>query len=528
MIGIISKMKQLLLVALFFCTLNAHAKVSLHKIFSSNMVLQRGMEIPVFGVADNGDNIMVTFNGLTKQAVVARGKWKVIFPKMDAGGPYSLKIESSDSMLLTNIMIGDVWVCGGQSNMEFEFKKSSQYANDMPSESNTNLRLFVVDHTISPKPLSEVASKNQWQVADASTVKAFSAVAYYFGTKISKEENIPIGLLQSCWGGTAAELWTDENAMIGEESLKLVYDVYDWYKSNYPKKKMEDDKKLADWNEQHKNDNPKPWLPWNLQEPVRMQGSGLDNDMARPSCLYNGMIAPITQFPVKGAIWYQGESNSSSYKTAMLYKTLFTTLIKSWRNNWKSDFPFYYVQLAGYHDAIYIPSNHPWAFLRESQSLTLSLKNTGMALATDVGMEFDIHPTNKKTVGERLALQALNKTYHRPVVCDGPTFKSLKIIDDKAIVSFNNVGSGLEAKAVLLDTHALDADHLVGFEICGDDGVFVWADAKINGNKVELSSPKVARPVAVRYGWAAFPLCNLYNKEGLPAVSFRTDNFDPQ
>ena len=392
-------MRQLFFFALLVFTLSVQAKVTLHKVFSSNMVLQRDVAIPIFGYAAPTDKVVVTFNDITEAAKIVDGKWKVLFPKMKAGGPFIIKIGGTDSIQLNNVMIGDVWVCGGQSNMEFDFKNSSQYANDILTTPNTNLRLFIVDHTISSKPLTDVASKSQWQVADSNTTKSFSAVAYYFGTRINKEENIPIGLLQSCWGGTEAELWTEEGALREKEQLSSVFDTYEWFKANYLAKKIEDDKKLAEWNEQHKNDHPKPWVPWSLDEPMRLKGSNLENDLARPSCLYNGMIYPISQFPVKGAIWYQGESNANNFKTAMLYKTLFSAMIHSWRSVWKNDFPFYFVQLAGYHDVIYIPSDHPWAYLRESQSQTLFLKNTGMALATDVGMENNIHPTDKKTVG---------------------------------------------------------------------------------------------------------------------------------
>ena len=521
-------MKQSFFFALLVFTLSVQAKVTLHKVFSSNMVLQREVAIPIFGNGDPTDKVVVTFNGITEVAKIVDGKWKVLFPKMKAGGPFTIRIEGTDSIQLNNVMIGDVWVCGGQSNMEFEFKRSSQYANDILSVPNANLRLFIVDHTISSKPKTAVASKSQWQVADSNTTKFFSAVAYYFGTRINKEENVPIGLLQSCWGGSAAELWTEENALKRGGKLSFIFEIYDWCKTNYPNKKIDDEKKIAAWNELHKNDNPKPYLPWNLQEPKRYDGSGLENDLARPSCLYNGMISPISQFPVKGVIWYQGEANAMDFKMALLYKTLFPTMINSWRSAWKNEFPFYFVQLAGHHNAVYVPSDHPWAYLRESQTQTLSMKNTGMASATDVGKEFDIHPTDKKTVGERLALQALNKTYHKAVVCDGPMYKSMKIEGNKAIISFNNIGSGLEVKSVLLDTHQMSADNLKGFEICGEDGVFVWADAKIEDNKVEVSTPKVTMPVAVRYAWAVFPLCNLYNKEGLPAVPFRTDNFEPK
>ncbi len=213
-------MKHTLFLIFLVCTLSVQAKVTLHKIFSSNMVLQRNVDIPIFGFADKNDKVNVTFNGLAKAAVVSDGKWKVYFPKLTAGGPYTLKIDGTDTILLSNIMVGDVWLCGGQSNMEFEFKKSSQYASDILAAPNTNLRLFTVDHTISSKPLTAVASKSQWQVADSKSTESFSTVAYYFGTKINKEENLPIGLLQSCWGGTAAELWTEEGALKEKEELK--------------------------------------------------------------------------------------------------------------------------------------------------------------------------------------------------------------------------------------------------------------------------------------------------------------------
>lgn len=517
-------MKQTVFFIFFLFAIQVNAEVRVHQLFSSNMVLQRAVEIPIFGYADISETVEISFNNIIKKATIINGKWKVFFPKMKAGGPYDIKITGSKTFTFKNVMIGDVWVCGGQSNMEFPMLKTDSYQVNSKITDNKNIRFFNVKNTISDVPKNDLErNQQQWKITNPQSGKWFSAVAYHFGNILENNLEIPIGLLGSYWGGTNAEKWISTEAINKNKKLNYVLENYEKSKINYSQRRKKTAKQLEDWHKKNlKNQNTQK--PWNLKEPWISAGSGEKNDFNRPSCLYNAMIHPLTEFPVKGVIWYQGESNANSKKNAMLYGTLFPEMINSWRVAWKKELPFYYVQLASFKKVQKEPANSDWAYLRAAQTKTLSIKNAGMALAIDVGQKNDIHPTNKKTVGERLALQALVKTYGKKMLSDGPQFKSLKIRKNKIIVCFKNVGSGLEAKEVLLDTHQLSSNELKGFAICGNDNKFVWANAKIVGDSVELSHPQIKHPKAVRYAWSDFPLCNLYNKEGLPAIPFKTDN----
>lgn len=517
-------MKKVVFYIFFLFAFRVGAEVRTHKLFSSNMVLQRGGVIPIFGYADTSDTVEISFNNIKKKAKIVNGRWKVFFPKMKAGGPYEIKITGTNTIILKNVMIGDVWVCGGQSNMEFPMFKTNAYKANSNLTDNNNIRFFNVENTISSIPKSDLdKNQQQWKISNPQSGKWFSAVAYHFGSILENNLEIPIGLLGSYWGGTNAEKWISNDAIDKNKNLNYVLKAYENSKKSYPQRRKRTEKQLEDWRKKNLK-NKTAQKPWNLKEPYISAGSGKKNDFNRPGCLYNAMIHPLKEFPVKGVIWYQGESNTGSKKSAILYGTLFPAMINSWRAAWKKDIPFYYVQLASYKKVKKEPTGSDWAYLRASQTKTLALKNTGMALAIDVGQENDIHPTNKKTIGARLALQALVKTYHKDMVSDGPAFKSFKIKKNKIIVRFKNVGSGLEVKEVLLDTYQLSSYRLKGFAICGDDNEFVWANAKIVGNTVELSHPQIKHPKAVRYGWSDFPLSNLYNKEGLPAIPFKTDN----
>jgi len=512
-----------MLVLLLLIAAPVKAQVTMHKMFSNHMVLQRGVEIPVYGYADSDDEIAVTFNSFVKKATVVDGRWKVIFPSMNAGGPYELRIQDGNGneiLILDDILIGDVWVCNGQSNMNFPLSKTSTFEDDKSLFTNDNIRLFKVDRNIASSPKEDLDGGNSgWKVSETSTAGSFSAVAWYFANKLVAELAIPIGLVHASWGGTNAEKWIASDAVHGE--LNYVNEDYNTFVEGYPTRRAALDAELNQWEIENAN-NAGALVPASLKEPKISSGSGEADDFSRPACLYNAMIHPLSASPIKGVLWYQGEGNSSNQLNAALYKNLFSGLITSWREAWGiPDFPFYYVQLPGFRSPSELPNTTDvWPVTRKSQYDVLALENTGMAVAIDLGEVDDIHPVNKKPVGQRLALQALEKSYHTGVLSDGPRFESVTFDETSVTVTFSNIGTGLVAKDVLLDTYQLSATQLSGFAICGSDGNYVWAEAKIEGDKVVVSSPTILNPAGVSYGWGDFPLCNLYNREGLPTAPF--------
>lgn len=472
-----------------FAVLSASATVRLPALFSDNMVLQRGKTVRVWGWADDGEKVTVNFRNQKKSTVAKNGKWCVELSSMKAGGPDVFQVTGQNTIQLTNVLVGEVWICSGQSNMEFKLNRSFEADKDISAASNSKLRFFVVPNVKANEPLHDV--KSNWNVSSPESAADFSAVGYYFGRDLQKSLGVPVGLIQSDWGGSPAEVWMSEptlenNPRYKKEILDRSVITQKGYQNSLDKLKKENTGKTKS----------APRAPW------------------KPSELYNGMIAPLIPYTIEGAIWYQGEANAPR---ASQYRTLFPDLIRNWRDNWcQGDFPFIAVQLAPFKPIQKDPGESDWAELREAQlNTTKILPNVGMAVITDIGEEHNIHPTKKVPVGERLAIAARAIAYHEKIVYSGPIYKKMKVKGDKAVLSFDYVGSGLEARGGALK----------GFAICGPDKKFVWANAEIVGNTVVVSSPNVKEPVAVRYGWADFPVVNLWNKDGLPASPFRTDNF---
>jgi sialate O-acetylesterase len=480
------------------------ADVKLHGLFSDNMVLQQAVRAPVWGWADEGERVTVSFRGEKVSATAHNGKWMVKLPGLKAGGPETLIVEGKNRIELKNVLVGEIWICSGQSNMEWPLGKSFEAEKDIAGAANPNLRLFTVPKLKANEPVSDV--KGSWQESNADTVKSFSAVAWYFGRDLQKARGVPVGLIHTSWGGSPAEVWIREAVLAANPDYKR--DIL----APYPAQARKFQEELAKWEKEteelrKEGKQPargRPWANW------------------KPAELYNGMIAPLIPFAIKGAIWYQGESNAGR---AHQYRTLFPDMIKNWRSDWgQGDFPFLEVQLAPWdknkkrppEEITALPGESDWAELREAQLFaTKVLPKVGMAVITDVGDKDDIHPTKKEPVGARLALQARAVAYGEKIVSSGPLFKGMKIKGAKVILTFDSVDGGLESRG----------GRLRGFSVCGDDRKFVWANAEIDDGKVVVSSPQVPKPAAVRYGWADYPVVNLFNKEGLPASPFRTDDF---
>ena len=425
------------------------ADVKLPSVLNSHMVLQREMPIPVWGWADAGEKVTVSMGEASANATAdSDGKWKVSLPAMKADGKaHTLTVAGNNTVTLDDILIGDVWVGSGQSNMEWQLRSTMGAAEAIAAARHPNIRLFHVKKVQKPAPADDVEVTAHWAACTPQSVPAFSGVLYYFGRKVHEEIDVPVGLINSSWGGSPIEPWT-----------------------------------------------------------VTDSGSG---------GMYNGMIAPLMPFGVRGAIWYQGETNVIK-KNGLTYYDKTKDLIEGWRKNWNSELPFYFVQIAPWSGARYEPGQLP--SLWEGQTASLKIPRTGMAVTTDlVDNIADIHPRNKLDVGNRLARWALAKTYgKKDVVYSGPLYKSMKV-DGKSIrVEFAHAAAGLKAR---------DGAALSEFQIAGADGKFVEADAKIDGDSVVVSSAGIAEPKHVRFGWHKLANPNLVNSEGLPASPFQTNNW---
>ena len=488
----------------------ALADVKLAAVISDNMVLQGNKKVAIWGWAEPGEEVMVGVSWHSMRWAVTAdkdGKWMFKMNSPKTGGPYEMTISGKNTITVKNILVGEVWVCSGQSNMQMSVKSSANAEQEISAADYPNIRLFTVTRKVATEPQPDCVGS--WTLCSPQTVAGFSAVGYYFGRELHKELDVPIGLIHTSWGGTPAEAWTRREVLEKEADAAPILERYDDAVAKYPQAKKEYEQKLIEWKEAA--EKAKAEGERTPRRPGAPFGPGHPHS---PAGLYNAMIAPLIPYGLGGAIWYQGESNASR---AYQYRKLFPAMIKNWHNDWgQGDFPFLFVQLANFMAIDPEPAESMWAELREAQSMTLDLPNTGMAVIIDIGEAKDIHPKNKQDVGKRLALWALARSYGKELVYSGPIYKSMKIENDKVILYFDHVGGGLVA--------ALD-EPLKGFAIAGADRKFVWADAKIDGDNIVVSSGEVSAPVTVRYAWADNPVCNLYNEEGLPASPFRTDSW---
>lgn len=477
----------------------AQADVKLPNVIGSNMVLQREVPLPVWGWADAGEEVTVTLGDASANATAnADGKWSVKLPAQKAGGPHTVTVQGKNKVELTNVLIGEVWVGSGQSNMEWSIAASANPQEEIANAKHPKIRFFNVapKKTVAITPMTNVNPEVVWTECTPQTAPNMSAVCYYFGRHLHQQlDGVPIGLINTSWGGTRIEPWTTPEgfASVDNDQVKAIGTAAVAQRKAYEEAaaKAKAEGKPA----------PNPGV-----------GAGT------PVALYNANVAPIVPFAIKGALWYQGESNRGE---GMLYEKKMQALINGWRGAWgQGDFPFYFVQLAPY---TYVGKPTPenlsqqlaLAEIWEAQAATLkSVKNTGMAVTTDIANLKDIHPKNKQDVGKRLALWALAKDYgKKDLVYSGPLYKSSKFEGGKAVIEFDHVGGGLVSR---------DGKPLNWFTVAGENGEFVEAKAEIVGSTVVVSSDKVEKPVAVRFGWHELAEPNLSNKDGLPASPFRT------
>ena len=465
----------------------ATADVTLPPVLGSGMVLQRDLPVPVWGWAEAGEKVSVSFAGQTKTSKAGDdGKWMVKLDPLKANSEAaSLTVEGNNKISLDNVLVGEVWICSGQSNMEWRLGGSMKAKEEVAAADHPLIRLFdVPGHTTSPLPKEKGAGR--WQVCAPKSANGFSAVGYFFGRRLQKDLDVPVGLVGSNWGGTRIEPWT---TLAGFESVPEL-------------------SKLAEQVKNYKAD-------------TKVGGGS-------PSAIYNSMVHPLAPFAMRGGIWYQGESNGGEGVTYYQKKH---ALVNGWRKVFQNkDLAFYWVQLANFRDENQDPAGGDgWAKIREAQTQALDIPGTGMAVITDIGAAKDIHPRNKQDVGWRLAQWALHQTYGKKnLVPAGPLFKNHKVEGSGIRLSFNYVGKGLMVgkKNGLEPTAEVKGGKLAHFAIAGEDKKWFWAEATIDGDTVVVKSADVPKPVAVRYGFTTNPAkANLYNREGIPASPFRTDSW---
>jgi sialate O-acetylesterase len=479
----------------------ARAAVKPHGLVGDGMVLQQGAKAPLWGTADEGEEVTVTFQGHEVKTTAKGGKWMVNLEDLRAGGPFEMTIQGKNKIQVKNIMIGEVWIASGQSNMEMALQSTADAPTHIANSKNPRIHLFTVPHNAVGLPQTEVGGA--WKDCGPDTVPGFSAVAYFFARDLQKALDVPVGIIHTSWGGTPAEAWTSRGGLCAHPELKAYVEQQNKGLESYLAQLGLYRGAVARAVDSGAD------LPAGLQPPA---SPGTGNPFY-PSSLYNGMIAPLLPYAIKGAIWYQGESNAGR---AYEYRTLFPAMIQNWRGAWKQgDFPFLFVQLAPW-GAPNDKTGVTWAELREAQLLTTQkVPSTAEAVITDVGDEKDIHPKQKEPAGSRLALAAQALAYGKKIEYSGPVYDSIKVDGDKVVLSFKHTDGGLVAKGGPLE----------GFTIAGLDHKFVKAEALLRDDTVVVANKDVSKPVAVRYGWSNFPIVNLYNKVGLPATPFRTDDF---
>jgi sialate O-acetylesterase len=501
-------MKKLFL--FFIWSVFLKAEVSLPTVISDGMVLQQKSQVAIWGWADPDEKVTVRGSWQKKPITVIadkNGSWLIKIKSPAAGGPYKINIQGKNKIILQDVLSGEVWLASGQSNMAMKLKNCENAEAEIATANYPKIRFFDVKHTIAELPQTDC--EGAWETCSPKSVGAHSAVAYYFARKISQELNVPVGIIIASKGGSPIEAWISREKLLQVETISGIFDMWTRLGNNYPYAEKDYEEALDQWRkiklkveENDRQISRKPAIPRGVKDVRRPH--------RRPTALYNAMIAPITSYTIKGVLWYQGENNvDRPYQ----YQALFPALINSWRDERHSpDLPFYYVQIAPW--SRYNQKNAP--LLQESQSMALSIPNTGMVVTTDIGDIDDIHPKNKKDVGERLSLWALAKTYNKKnIVWSGPLYKSMKIEGNKIRLYFDMTGSGLMKKG----------EQLTYFEIAGENQKYIKATAVIDGATIMVSNENLFKPVAVRFGWGSASIPNLFNNEGLPAAPFRTDRW---
>jgi sialate O-acetylesterase len=503
MIGMRAVRQAAALAAIWAVAWSASAELRMPSIFGDGMVLQRDVPVKVWGWASPGERIRLELAGMRTETVTApSGRWQATLTQMRAGGPHTLRVSGDGGRVtIDDVLVGEVWVCSGQSNMQWPIERSKDPEHEIANATYPGIRMFTVTRTSAAEPQDDC--EGSWAVTSPETAPQFSAVGYFFAQQLHRTLGIPIGMLHTSWGGTPVESWISGDTMrrLGDGAHMVAR--YEEAAAAHEAAMQAYREEKAAWDEAKAAGNdPGP-------EPKQPQAGLYGRDSWRPTGLFNAMVAPLIPYTIRGAIWYQGESNAGR---AYQYRKLFPAMIEDWRFQWgQNQFPFYFVQLANFNAG----EAQTWPELREAQSMALRLQHTGMAVTIDIGDPDDIHPTNKQEVGRRLALLAMSGVYGINVYQSGPVYSDMRVEGDTIRLVFQRAWKGLIA----------EAGPLMGFEVAGENRVFHPATATIEKNTVLVRSESVPNPVAARYAWANNPAANLYNGTGLPASPFRTDSW---
>jgi len=502
------------LLSALFSVSSGRAEVKPHALICENAVFQQKMPVPIWGTAKDGEKVTVEFCGQSHSTVATNGRWKVVLEPIAAGGPFTLKITGDNAIAFTNVLVGEVWICSGQSNMAHELAGVRDAAKELAEANFPQIRMWHMKYGISLQPQDTCESLDgKWVLCNPTSAGPFSAVGYFFARDLHQKLGVPMGMIHTSWGATSAAQWTSEEALAAEPKLKPVLDFKRKVIDDYIQSVLKLVPELQTWKTETEAaiaQGRTPQMPPSIQQ--RLAPDPLNLYTHLPTGVFNVMLNPITPATIRGVIWYQGEQDSSQAES---YRTGFPTMIRDWRQRFrKPDLPFLYVQIS----TINAPTEQPqersaWAELREAQAACLDVPHTAMVVSTDLGDVNDPHPRNKQDVGKRLARAARATVYGEKIAHQGPTYKQMQVEKGKIRLHFNHLRGGLVTN---------DKEPPKGFAIAGEDKKFVWAKAKIDGDTVLVWSDSVPQPVAVRYAWADMPLCNLTNKEGLPAVPFRT------
>ncbi len=474
------------------------ADVKLPNIFGDHMVLQQGQKNKIWGLAESGEEVTVAINGQNQKAVAAAdGTWHVWIDAVPVGGPYALNVKGKNEIKISDVLVGEVWVCSGQSNMQWAVNNSNDPDMERLAAKYPKIRMINFPQ-IGTQEVIWSHDDRKWMVCTPETVGGFSAVGYFFARQLHQTLGVPVGMINNAWGGSSCEAWINRSVLSSDSRYKGLMDRW-----------VQTEARFAELSGKG-ND---------LTDDLKKELGNLQNQMkgnARPGNIYNGVLKSHLGYGIKGAIWYQGESNAGR---AYQYRDLFPLMIKNWRDEWgQGDFSFYWAQLADYQKEQPQPGDSAWAELREAQTMTMTrLPKTGEAVIIDIGEGKDIHPKNKVDVGRRLARWALAKDYGIAIPYHSPQYKSMEKKDNKIVLKFDYLDGRWRP---------FDVAEPRGFSIAGEDKKFVWATAKIlPDDTIEVSSDQVASPVSVRYGWADNPVVNLFNGAGLPLTPFRTDDW---
>ena len=485
-------------IAAVFIGSAAQADVKLPNVFGDHMVLQQGQKNKVWGLAEAGEAVTVAINGQNQTATAAAdGTWHVFIDPVPVGGPYALTVKGKNEIKFSDVLVGEVWVCSGQSNMQWSVNNSNDPDIEKLTAKYPKIRMINFPQ-VGTQDVKWSHDDRKWMVCTPETVGGFSAVGYFFARQLHQTLGVPVGMINNAWGGSACEAWVRRDLLNADPLYKPLIERWTQMESTHAEL-------VAKGND--------------LTDEQKKQLQGLQNQMggnSRPANIYNGVLKSHIGYGIKGAIWYQGESNAGR---AYQYRDLFPLMIKNWRDDWgQGDFSFYWAQLADFQNEQPQPVESAWAELREAQTMTMSkLPKTGEAVIIDIGEGKDIHPKNKVDVGRRLARWALAKDYGVAIPYHSPQYKSMAKADNKIVITFDYVDGGWRP---------FDVKEPRGFAIAGEDKKFVWATANVlKDNTIEVSSDQVANPVAVRYGWADNPVVNLFDGAGLPLTPFRTDDW---